>query len=97
MEIRYENDGYEARAFDFKVAEDMYLFFEFESPKNRCTISIAYDVFVDGGEWYVADGDFDYDDQEAVDYIIDNLEGNEKARRFLNAIDRAIKEFNEED
>lgn len=96
IEIINNYGDYEVRAYNFVLAQDMYMFFRFKSPKSDCEIAIAYDEFVNGGDWYVNDGEFDYDaDQEIVDDIIfDGFGRDERLLRLYRAIDAAIDEFN---
>ena len=96
-DIKFESDegGYITRAYDFTLADDLYLFFRFQSPKSDCEIGIAYDEFVDGGDWYVADGDLDGNDEKIVsDVIWDKLPETSEFFKFNAAVDAAMREFN---
>ena len=92
--IRITMDDRCAEAYDFALADDLYLFFKFGSPNSRCEIGIAYDVFVDSGDWYVSEGHLDERDFRLIDYIIDKLHEEEEWFDFLAAVDAAVRRFN---
>ena len=86
----------ETKAYDFKFADDLYLFFKFESPKSRCEIGIAYDQYVDGGDWYVNDGNLDKNDYEIVTNVVfDRLPSTPEFTKFDIAVYSAVRNFNE--
>lgn len=98
--IRFESDegDYKTTAYDFTLADDLYLFFKFESPKSNCEIGIAYDEYVDGGDWYVQDGTLGGCDHEIVNDIIwSRLPRTEEFDRVDAAVQRAIRAFNEQE
>lgn len=93
--FKTDEGGYETRAYDFALADDLYLFFKFESPKSDCEIGIAYDAIVDGGEWYVNDGMLDGADYEIVyDIVWNRLPAAPEFDTFAFQIDLAIRRFN---
>lgn len=95
--IRIEsNEGnYRTVAFRFVIEDDLYLFFKFVSPKSNCEIAIAYDVYMDSGEWYVNDGELDDCDWEIVnDILFTRLPMNQKFSQFMSIVDAAVREFN---
>ena len=93
--IKSNEGGYETKAYRFVIADDLYLFFRFESPKSNCEIAIAYDVFVDSRDWYVNDGLFDYDECKIIDDVIfDKLPMTTEWLDFRAAIDAAVRKFN---
>lgn len=96
IEIINDYGDYKVRAYDFVLAEDMYMFFRYKSPESDCEIGIAYDEFVNGGDWYVNDGMLDYSHDEEIinDLIFDGFGSNERLLRLYKAIDAAIDEFN---
>lgn len=96
IEFKTDEGNYPTRAHSFTLADDLYLFFRFESPKSDCEIGIAYDVYVDGGyDWYVNDGTLGGQDHEIVnDLIWNRLAENDEWRRFRVAVDAAVREFN---
>ena len=95
MEFKTNEGNYETRAHDFYMADDLYLFFKFESPKSDCEIGIAYDQYKDAGDWYVNNGRFDYRDQEIVDDVIwTRLCESAEWRRFRVAVDAAVRQLN---
>ncbi len=95
IEFRTEEGEYRTRAWDFVIADDLYIFFQFGSPKSRCEIGIAYDELVDGGDWYVNEGELCGQDYEIVSDIIWNrLWSRPEFNELGNAIDLAIRKFN---
>ena len=95
IEIRSNEGGYATRAYDFVLADDLYLFFKFESPKSRCEIAIAYDLFVSGGDWYVNRGDLDAQDDGIIDDVIfTRLPMTPEFTDFEMAVDAAMRKFN---
>ena len=94
--IRSDKGDYKTKAYDFMIADDLYLFFKFRSPKSYCEIGVAYDQFVDGGEWYVNDGNLRGQDHEIVDDIVWNrLMGVPEFVEFDMAVSAAARKFNE--
>jgi len=95
IEIRSNEGNYKTRAYDFKLAGDLYLLFKFESPKSDCEIAIAYDEYVDGGEWYVNDGDLGGQDDEIVnDVVFNGLPMTPEFTEFETAVNAAVRKFN---
>lgn len=95
IEFKTDEGNYPTRAHSFVLADDLYLFFRFESPKSDAEIGIAYDEYEDAGDWYVNDGHFDYQDQEIVnDVIWGRLAESDEWRKFKVAVDAAVREFN---
>lgn len=95
LELRTDEGNYKTRAYDFVLAEDLYLFFRFKSPKSDCEIGIAYDMFVDGGDWYVNEGELGWQDYQIVDDIIWNrLMRTPEFEAFAFQVDIAIRRFN---
>lgn len=91
MKIRTDG-GY---AEGFELADDLYLFFQFKSEKSACEIGIAFDQFIDGGDWYVNNGHFDNGDYCVVDEIVYiKMPKAYEWKRFEDAITRATMEFN---
>ena len=94
--IRYDEGNYKSEAYDFRIADDLYLFFKFRSPKSQCEIAIAYDVYVDSGDWYVNDGNLDECDFVFVDDVISNkLPRTPEFTDFDIAVYVAVRNFNE--
>ena len=86
---------YTARAHSFALADDLYLFFRFESPESDAEIGVAYDILVDGGEWYVSEGNVGGQDGECIDEIVFNLlPSTTEFTHFDIAVDRARRMFN---
>lgn len=83
-----------AEAYDFELAGDLYLFFKFGSPNSRCEIGIAYDEFVDGGDWYVNDGHLGDSSDVIDDIIFDKLPMTPEFSAFNVAVDAAMRKFN---
>lgn len=95
IEIRSNDGNYKTRAYDFKLASDLYLLFKFESPNSDCEIAIAYDEYVDGGDWYVNDGELDEDDDEIVnDVVFSKLPMTLEFTEFETAVNAAVSKFN---
>jgi len=98
IEFRTDEGNYETRAHGFVLANDLYLFFKFESPKSDCEIGIAYDEYVDGGDWYVNDGELGRSDREIInDIIYDKLPMEKEWMDFCVAVDAAARRFNGEE
>lgn len=96
IEFRTNEGNYETRAYDFVMADDLYIFFKFESPKSRCEIGIAYDQLVDGGNWYVNEGELVGNDHAIVsDVVFDKLWNSPEFDGFYIAVDLAMRKFNE--
>lgn len=95
IEIRSDEGGYVTKAHGFTIADDMYLFFRFESPKSDCKIGIAYDQYEDAGDWYVAEGHLGGQDYQIVtDVIFDKLPETSEWQELRVAVDAAIRKFN---
>lgn len=95
IEIKSNEGDYETRAYDFALADDLYLFFRFESPKSRCEIGIAYDQYADGGDWYVNDGVLGGQDHQIVsDVVFNRLPATPEFTDFEIAVDAAKRKFN---
>ena len=95
IEIKSNEGGYETRVYDFALADDLYLFFRFESPKSKCEIGIAYDQYEDAGDWYVNDGHLGGQDYQIIDDIIfDKLPEQPEWFDFRVAVDKAVRRFN---
>ena len=93
--FKTDEGDYETRAYEFALADDLYMFFKFESPKSDCKIGLAYDVLVDGGDWYVNDGVLAGADYEIVDDIVWNrIMRTPEFDTFAFQIDLAIRRFN---
>lgn len=93
--IKSNEGGYETKAYRFVMANDMYLFFRFESPKSKCEVGIAYDEFVDGGDWFVNDGLLGGLDNQIIDDVIfDKLPNTPEYLEFNAAVDAAMRKFN---
>ena len=95
MVIRSDEGDYKTMAFDFVIADDLYLFFKFRSPKSRCEIGIAYDQIASGGDWYVHDGDLDGNDYDIVtDVVFSGLFGKPEFVEFYETVQAAASKFN---
>ena len=95
IEFRTDEGNYETRAYGFTLADDLYLFFRFESPKSDCEIAIAYDEYVDCGDWYVNDGELGGQDYEIVtDLVFNRLPTADEFKRFEDTVYAAVREFN---
>lgn len=93
--IRFVFEDRLAEAYDFVLADDLYLFFKFGSPNSRCEIAIAYDEYMDGGDWYVNEGHLDRNDLKLVNDIVwEYLYTDETWQRLCCGIDKLIAEFN---
>ena len=93
--IRITLDDRCADAYDFVLADDLYLFFKFGSPNSRCEIGIAYDQFVSGGDWYVNDGHLSGYDHKLIDEIVfEKLPLVPELHDFNVAVDAAMRKFN---
>lgn len=96
IRIEYDCGNYTAYATEFTLADDMYLFFEFKSPKSGCEIGIAYDEFVNDGDWFISNGTLDVQDREIVnDVVFDLLPEQNEFHLVTFVIDSAIRKFNE--
>jgi len=94
--IRSDEGNYKTKAYDFVIADDLYIFFKFRSPKSMCEIGIAYDQFVDGGDWYLHNGDLRGQDHKIVDDIVWNrLMRTPEFAEFDMAVSKAARKFNE--
>lgn len=95
IEFTIDMGTYTARAHSFALADDLYLFFRFESPESDAEIGIAYDEYVDGGDWYVNEGKVGGQDYECIDEIVfDRLPSTPEFTDFDIAVDRARRRFN---
>lgn len=95
IEFKSNEGNYETRAHGFAMADDLYLFFRFESPKSDCEIGIAYDQFVDCGDWYVSDGELGGNDYEIVnDIVFGKLPMTPEFTDFETAVNAAVRRFN---
>lgn len=95
IEFKTNEGNYETRAYDFVMTDDLYIFFKFESPKSSCEIGIAYDELIDGGDWYVNEGELGGEDYQIVSDIIWNrLWRRHEFDKFCNAVERAMRKFN---
>ena len=92
--IRMTMDDGRAEACDFALADDLYLFFKFRSPNSECEIGIAYDVFIDSGDWYVSEGHLDECDFRLIDYIIDKLHEEPEWFDFTTSVEDEVRRFN---
>ena len=95
IEITSDEGNYETRAHGFHIEDDLYMFFEFESPKSKCTIGIAYDQYASGGDWYGSDGHVHDNDWDIVTNVVfDRLPVTPEFERFDNTVLAARYEFN---
>ena len=95
IEIISDEGNYVTRAHSFRLADDMYLFFKFVSPKSDCEIGIAYDEYVDAGDWYVSSGTLGGCDYEIVnDVLFNGLPMTPEFTDLEIAVDAAIRKFN---
>ena len=98
LELKFDDGDYKSRAYDFVVADDLYIFFKFESPKSDCEIGIGYDVYRCGGDWYVNDGTLDGCDYEIVNDIVWNaMPASPEFRVLDDTIEAAVRRFNGEE
>lgn len=95
MRILSDEGDYKTKAYDFTIADDLYMFFKFKSPKSRCEIGIAYDQIATGGDWYVHDGNLGGCDYEIVtDIVFDRLWGEPEFVEFYETVQAAASKFN---
>ena len=95
IEFTTNEGGYRTRAHRFVMADDLYTFFKFESPKSDCEIAIAYDLLVSGGDWYVNDGTLDGQDDAIVDDVVfTRLPESPEFKEFEEAVNAARRKFN---
>lgn len=95
IEFTTNEGNYRTRAHSFVLADDLYLFFKFESPKSDCEIGIAYDEYVDSADWYVHDGELCGQDYEIInDILFSKLPMTPEFTDLEIAIDAAIRKFN---
>ena len=95
IEFTINMGTYTARAHSFALADDLYLFFKFVSPESDAEIGVAYDILVDGGEWYINEGTLGGQDYECIDEIVfDKLPSTPEFTDFDIAVDRARRKFN---
>ena len=98
IEFKTNEGNYPTRAHNFTLADDLYLFFKFESPESDCEIGIAFDQYEDAGDWYVSDGHLGGSDYKFINKIVwTELCKSEEWRRFRAAVDAAVRQFNGED
>lgn len=97
FEFASDEGNYPTRAYGFSLAEDLYLFFRFESPKSDCEIGIGFDQYIDAGDWYVSDGHLDGNDDGIVeDVVFNRLAETGEWQSFAGAVLAAAKVFNGE-
>ena len=92
--IRITFEDKAAEAFDFTIADDLYIFFRFRSPNSDCEIGIAFDQLIDGGDWYENDGHLGGYDHKLVDEVLNRLWDTPEFDRFHSAVNAAARMFN---